>query len=192
MLVSNGEEHRHNFGAGGEGYGHVMLLGLKELVQPVSIGEGIAKTPPDFPPLAMGLENAHQQDGTAIWCHNNWWFEDIPNWLAGRLDAQNIFDGGSHGSFADSFYHYLNAGLKVPFSTGTDWFMDDFARVYAELEGELSPETWLAARAPDARSSPTDRCWSFASTTLGLATRSIWAQPGEVTVTASRHRPRQL
>ncbi len=32
VLVSNGEEHRHNFGPGGEGYGHVMLLGLKELV----------------------------------------------------------------------------------------------------------------------------------------------------------------
>ena len=145
VLISNGEEHRHNFGAGGEGYGHVMLLGLKELVQPVSIGAGIAKTPPDSPPIAVGLENAHQQDGTAIWCHNNWGFEDVPNWLAGRLDAQNIFDGGSHGSYADSFYHYLNAGLKVPFSTGTDWFMDDFARVYAEVEGELTPESWLAA-----------------------------------------------
>ncbi len=145
VLISNGEEHRHNFGPGGEGYGHVMLLGLKELVQPVSIGAGIAKTPPDSPPIALGLENAHQQDGTAIWCHNNWGFEDVPNWLAGRLDAQNIFDGGSHGGYADSFYHYLNAGLKVPFSTGTDWFMDDFARVYAEVEGELTPESWLAA-----------------------------------------------
>lgn len=145
VLISNGEEHRHNFGAGGEGYGHVMLLGLKELVQPVSIGEGIAKMPPDYPPLALGLEIAHQQDATTIWCHNNWGYEDIPNWLAGRLDAQNIFDGGDHGSFADSFYHYLNAGLKVPFSTGTDWFMDDFARVYADVRGELSPESWLAA-----------------------------------------------
>jgi hypothetical protein len=145
VLISNGEEHRHNFGAGGEGYGHVMLQGIKELVQPVSIGAGIAKTPPDFPPIALGLENAHQQDGTRIWCHNNWGYEDIPNWLAGRLDAQNIFDGGSHGGFADSFYRYLNAGLKVPFSTGTDWFMDDFSRVYARVEGELTPESWLAA-----------------------------------------------
>lgn len=145
VLISNGEEHRHNFGPGGEGYGHVMLLGLKELVQPVSIGQGIAKMPPDYPPLALGLEAARQQDGTTIWCHNNWGLEDVPNWLAGRLDAQNIFDGGSHGGFADSFYHYLNAGLKVPFSTGTDWFMDDFARVYAAIDGELTPESWLAA-----------------------------------------------
>jgi hypothetical protein len=69
----------------------------------------------------------------------------VPNWLAGRLDAQNIFDGGSHGGYEDSFYRYLNAGLRVPFSTGTDWFMYDFSRCYARVEGELTPETWLAA-----------------------------------------------
>ncbi len=185
VLVSNGEEHRHNFGAGGEGYGHVMLLGLKELVQPVSIGEGIAKTPPDFPPLAMGLETAHQQDGTAIWCHNNWGFEDIPNWLTGRLDAQNIFDGGSHGSFADSFYHYLNAGLKVPFSTGTDWFMDDFARVYAAVEGDLTPESWLAALRAGRTVITNGPLLEFRVNNGRIGDTLELAQPGEVTVTAN-------
>jgi hypothetical protein len=145
VLVSNGEEHRHNFGPQGEGYGHVMLLGIKELVQPVSIGYGISKKHPDAPPIRAGIDTAHEQGGTAIWCHNNWGFEDVPNWLAGKLDAQNIFDGGSHGGYEDSFYRYLNAGLRVPFSTGTDWFMYDFSRVYARVDGELSPESWLAA-----------------------------------------------
>lgn len=185
VLVSNGEEHRHNFGPGGEGYGHVMLLGLKELVQPVSIGEGIAKTPPDFPPLTMGLENAHQQDGTAIWCHNNWGFEDIPNWLAGRLDAQNIFDGGSHGGYADSFYHYLNAGLKVPFSTGTDWFMDDFARVYAEVNGELTPQSWLAALRAGRTFITNGPLLEFRVNNARIGDTLDLAQPGEVTVTAN-------
>lgn len=185
VLVSNGEEHRHNFGAGGEGYGHVMLLGLKELVQPVSIGEGIAKTPPDFPPLAMGLENAHQQDGTAIWCHNNWGFEDIPNWLAGRLDAQNIFDGGSHGGYADSFYHYLNAGLKVPFSTGTDWFMDDFARVYAEVNGDLTPESWLTSLRAGRTFITNGPLLEFRVNNARIGDTLDLAQPGEVTVTAN-------
>lgn len=185
VLVSNGEEHRHNFGAGGEGYGHVMLLGLKELVQPVSIGEGIAKTPPDFPPLAMGLDNAHQQAGTAIWCHNNWGFEDVASWLAGRLDAQNIFDGSSHGSIADSFYHYLNAGLKVPFSTGTDWFIDDFARVYAEVEGDLTPESWLAALRAGRTFITNGPLLEFRVNNLRIGDTLDLAQSGEVTVTAS-------
>ncbi len=185
VLISNGEEHRHNFGAGGEGYGHVMLLGLKELVQPVSIGAGIAKTPPDSPPIALGLENAHQQDGTAIWCHNNWGFEDIPNWLAGRLDAQNIFDGGSHGGYADSFYHYLNAGLKVPFSTGTDWFMDDFARVYAEVEGELTPESWLAALRAGRTFISNGPLLDLKVNNVRVGDTLDLSQSGEVTVTAS-------
>ncbi len=143
--VSNGEEHRHNFGPQGEGFGHVMLLGIKEFVRPASIGFGISKQHPDAPPIRTGIDNAREQGGTAIWCHNNWGFEDVPNWLGGRLDAQNIFDGGSHGGYEDSFYRYLNAGLKVPFSTGTDWFMYDFSRCYARVDGELSPESWLAA-----------------------------------------------
>jgi hypothetical protein len=145
VVVSNGQEHRHNFGPQGEGFGHVMLLGIKELVQPVSIGAGISKKDPDWPSIGTGIDRAHAQGGTAIWCHNHWGFEDVPNWLAGRLDAQNIFDGGSHGSYEDSFYHYLSAGLRIPFSTGTDWFMYDFARCYAQVSGELTPESWLGA-----------------------------------------------
>src|SRR5947208_1324858 len=38
VLVNNGEEHRHNFGAYGQGYGHVMFLDLDKLVEPVSLG----------------------------------------------------------------------------------------------------------------------------------------------------------
>ncbi len=145
VRVSQGEEHRHNFGPQAEGYGHVMLLGIRELVQPVSIGFGISKKHPDSPPLRAGIASAREQGGTAIWCHNNWGYEDVPNWLAGRLDAQNIFDGGAHGGYAESFYRYLNAGLHVPFSTGTDWFMYDFSRVYALVRDEPTPENWLAA-----------------------------------------------
>ena len=34
VRFGNGQEHRHNFGAYGEGYGHVMLLNLQQLVRP--------------------------------------------------------------------------------------------------------------------------------------------------------------
>jgi hypothetical protein len=111
----------------------------------VSIGVGISKKHPDWPPIRSGIARAREQGGTAIWCHNNWGYEDVANWFDGRLDAQNIFDGGSHGGYAESFYPYLNAGLQVPFSTGTDWFMYDFSRCYARVRGELTPESWLAS-----------------------------------------------
>jgi hypothetical protein len=33
----------------------------------------------------------------------------------------------------------------VPFSTGTDWFLFDFSRVYVQLDGALTTERWLEA-----------------------------------------------
>lgn len=143
VLFGNGEEHRHNFGPGGEGYGHVMFLDLLRLIQPVSIGPGIMQEGTDGLPLQQGIRAARQDGAAVIWCHNTFGYEDVPNWMAGLLDAQNIFDGGVHGSYRDTFYRYLNLGMKVPFSTGTDWFIYDFSRVYVPLEGPLTSKAWL-------------------------------------------------
>jgi len=149
LIFGNGEEHRHNFEGYGEGYGHVMFLNIRQLVRPVSIGPGITGEGPDWPPLRRGIMQARGDGATVIWCHNTFGHEEVPDWLAGLLHAHNIFDGGAHGSYEDTFYRYLNIGLKVPFSTGTDWFIYDFARVYARLERDQPPTTanWLAALA---------------------------------------------
>ncbi len=143
VLFANGEEHRHNFKAYDEGYGHVMFLDLPQLVLPVSIGPGISHRGTDGLTLQAGIDKARSQGATVIWCHNKFGLEDIPNWVAGRLDAQNIFDGGPHGSYGDTYYRYLNLGMKVPFSTGTDWFIYDFSRAYVRLDGPLTTESWL-------------------------------------------------
>lgn len=144
VRLGNGEEHRHNFGAGGQGYGHVMFLNIQQLIQPVSIGPGIMKEGTDGRPLKEGIEAARADGATVIWCHNRFGLEDVPNWLAERLDAQNIHDGGqTHGSYDETYYRYLNIGLKVPFSTGTDWFVYDFSRVYVPESEALTPRVWL-------------------------------------------------
>jgi hypothetical protein len=123
----------------------VLLLNISKLIAPVSIGPGITGGGHDGVPLQPGIDEAVRQGGTAIWAHNGWGFEDVPNLATARLDAVNIFDGGSHGTYEDSFYHYLNAGLRVPFSTGTDWFIYDLARVYANVRGSLTIRSWLDA-----------------------------------------------
>ncbi len=145
VLFGNGEEHRHNFGAGGEGYGHVMLLDIRKLIQPVSIGPGITKAGTDGLPLRAGIDEARRDGATIVWCHNTFGTEDIPSWATGRVHAQNIFDGGTHGSYKDTFYRYLDAALRVPFSTGTDWFIYDFSRVYAHAPDLASPKDFLRA-----------------------------------------------
>ncbi|MCA9012850.1 MAG: CehA/McbA family metallohydrolase [Planctomycetaceae bacterium] len=145
VLFGWGEEHRHNMNGGPEGYGHVMLLNIQELIQPVSIGKGIMKQGTDGIPLARGILSAKRQGGTVVWCHNGWGRESTPNLFQNNVDAVNIFDGGTRSSFADSFYRWLNAGLRVPFSTGTDWCQYDFSRVYARMEEPLTIDNWLQA-----------------------------------------------
>jgi hypothetical protein len=143
VMFGHGEEHRHNFGSGGEGYGHVMFLNIKELIRPVSIGPGIMGQGMDWPPLRQGIDKVRRDGATTIWCHNAFGFEEVPDWIAGVLDAHNIFDGGSRGSYEDTFYRFMNIGLRVPFSTGTDWFIYDFSRVYVEVNKPLTVERWL-------------------------------------------------
>ena len=145
VLFGNGEEHRHNFTGFGEGFGHVMFLNIHRLIHPVSIGPGIMKKGSDGLPLQKGIDEARRDGATVLWCHNTFGLEDIPNWVTGRPHAQNIFDGepGTHGNYKDTFYRYLNAGLRVPFSTGTDWFIYDFSRVYAAVKEPRAPRDWL-------------------------------------------------
>jgi hypothetical protein len=145
VLVSSGEEHRHNFSAYGPGYGHVMFLDIKELVRPVSLGPGITGAGDDDRPLAPGIDDARKQGGTVLWCHNTNGYEGVPNVLAGRLDALNVFDGSCTGSYEDLYYRYLNIGLHLPISTGTDWFLYDLSRVYARVQGKLTVKSWLEA-----------------------------------------------
>ena len=144
QTLRHGQEHRHDFKDFVEGYGHVMFLDIQRLIEPVSIGPGLMHTGSDGIPLQRGIKAARSDGASVIWCHNRYGLEDLPNWMSGVLDAQNIFDGGGeHGSYEDTYYRYLNIGLTVPFSTGTDWSIYDFSRVYVPLDGPLISPAWL-------------------------------------------------
>jgi hypothetical protein len=149
----NGEEHRHEGGKsprrGGPDelrYGHVLFLDLPQLVAPVSYGAIFTPATAaggDALPMRTAIREARAQNASIIWCHGKQGTEDVPNWIDGLLHAQNIFDGGSEGSFETVFYPYLNAGFRVPFSTGTDWGCYDFSRVYVPLRGAPSSRAFL-------------------------------------------------
>jgi hypothetical protein len=145
VLMSNGEEHRHNFEAYGQGYGHVMFLDITQLVKPVSLGPGITNGGNDDQSLSRGMAAARQQGGTVLWCHNTNGYEAVPTVLAGRFDALNVFDGSRTGTYEERYYRFLNLGLRLPISTGTDWFLYDFARVYARVAAKLTIPSWLEA-----------------------------------------------
>mgnify|MGYP007046929169 CR=1 FL=1 len=144
VLFGWGEEYRHNFPKQ-PGYGHVMFLDIQDLVLPASFGADIMKVGNDDGVLRTGIEVARAQGATTLWCHNTRGLEDIPSWLHGIIDGHTIFDEGSTGSYAAGPYRYLNVGLKVPFATGTDWFIKDMAMTYVAVDGPVSTKSWLAA-----------------------------------------------
>jgi hypothetical protein len=145
LHLGYGEELRHNFDAYGEGYGHILLLDIPIIIRPVSIGPGLSDAKFDAPALQGGIDQAREAKGIVIWAHNRYGFEDIPNWITGRVHANNIYDGSERGSYRDTYYRYLNVGLHVPFSTGTDWFMYDLSRVYVATDPArpVTPTEWL-------------------------------------------------
>ena len=184
VVFGNGEEHRHNFSGFGAGYGHVMLLNIKELIQPVSIGPGIMKTGHDGIPLTRGIQQAKRDGATAIWCHNVFGVESEANWLLGRLDAMNIYDGGQRAGFDERFYRLLNVGLKVPFSTGTDWFMYDLSRVYVPVEGKVAAASWLNSLSAGRSFITNGPLFSFRVDNAEIGETVKLAKPGDVMVHA--------
>jgi hypothetical protein len=143
-VVDCGEECRHNREAWEIGYGHVLFLNLREVVQPVSRGLLVQEGDPDYPPLCYACDDARRQGGIAIWCHNGIGMEAPVVAALGKLDALNLFD--PYWMFSpeyDIWYHMLNCGLALPASTGSDWFICSNNRVYVQLDGPFSYDAWI-------------------------------------------------
>jgi len=145
-VLDIGEENRHygEQSPWGFGYGHVMFLGLRNLVQPVSRGHTLAaQFDPDYPPLCFCCDEARDQGGVVIWCHNGRGMEAPVAAALGKLDAFNLFDPFWMDPEYDLWYRLLNCGIRLPVSTGTDWFVCSNNRVYVQTGGDFSYASWI-------------------------------------------------
>ncbi len=142
-LVDMGEEARNNSRFEDIGYGHCLFLNIPRLIAPVSTGllsaDGKA---PDFPTLGMACEEAQRVGGVTIWCHNGRGMETPVAVALGHLDAFNVGDGGE--PVYERYYALLNCGFRLALSSGTDWWIYDHNRVYVQIEGQFSYDSWLA------------------------------------------------
>ena len=140
-VVDIGEENRHNFHGGqgnrGQdiGYGHVMFLRIRNLVEPVSRGMLVDSLDPDYPPICHACDEARAQDGIVLWCHNGRGLEAPVAAALGKLDGFNLFDPFRMDPEYDIWYRLLNCGIRLPASTGSDWFVCSNNRVYVDLGG---------------------------------------------------------
>ncbi len=156
--VQQGEESRHNSGAShGIGYGHIMLLNIRNLVEPVSRGLLVDRFAPDYPPLTYACDDARAQDGLVIWCHNGRGMEAPVAAALGKVDAMNLFDPYWNDVEYDLWYRMLNTGARLPASTGSDWcarlpastgsdwFVCSANRVYTHSDPAFQYADWLQA-----------------------------------------------
>jgi hypothetical protein len=87
---------------------------------------------PDYPPLVDACDAARRQGGVVIWCHNGKGMEAPVAAALGKLDAFNLFDPYWMDPEWDVWYALLNCGLRLPASTGSDWFICSSNRVYVQ------------------------------------------------------------
>jgi len=145
-IMDMGEECRNNFVSKERphnlGYGHCLFLNIPRLIEPVSTGQlspdGQA---PDFPTLSMLCAEARRIGGTTVWCHNGHGMEAPVAIALGHVDALNIADG--FPVEYEWYYRFLNCGLRLPISTGTDWWEYDHNRVFVKVQGAFAYESWL-------------------------------------------------
>ena len=143
--VQSGEETRHNTRKDPHdiGYGHVMLLNIHNQVEPLSRGMLVDQFEPDYPPLSYACDDAITQGGLVIWCHNGQGMEAPVAAALGKVHAMNLFDPFWKDVEYLYWYHMLNTGIKLPVSTGSDWFVSSANRVYSQTGGGFEYDSWL-------------------------------------------------
>jgi hypothetical protein len=142
-VVDIGEENRHNKHSGAFGYGHVMFLRLRNLIQPVSRGMLVDNLDPDYPPLCFACDDVRDQGGLVLWCHNGQGMEAPVAAALGKLDGFNLFDPFWMDPEYEIWYRLLNCGIPLPASTGSDWFVCSNNRVYVQTDGPFTYDRWI-------------------------------------------------
>ena len=78
-----------------------------------------------------------------IWCHNGQGMEAPVAAALGKVDAFNLFDPYWNDTEYDIYYRILNCGIRLPASTGSDWYICSANRVYTHSDSEFEYTNWL-------------------------------------------------
>ena len=135
-------------------WGHMTLLNLKQLVEPIFTGFAHTTNPHDHPSNADIADHTHDQHGHVNYTHPAQNVKDpyltaysakaLPLDVAlGKVDSVDVM-GSNHEANMAVWYRLLNCGFHVPASAGTDCFLNRVrgrlpgqVRVYVYVEGEF-------------------------------------------------------
>jgi hypothetical protein len=111
-LLTAGEEYRDTF------QGHINLLGLNEIIQPIMAGTGGV---PHYPPLHDVLRRARELGGLPGAAHGGSLSREptvIVDAVLGALDFVEI--ANTHLYSLENWYRLMNCGYHLPPAAGTD------------------------------------------------------------------------
>src|SRR5262245_6128859 len=139
-------------------WGHMTLVNLEQLVEPVFTGFVGTTNPWDTPSNADIADRTHWQKGVVNYTHvaqaEDWSktpyaAKSIPIDVAlGKIDTLDI--NNSWAASVPLWYRLLNCGFRVPATAGTDVFLNRIGsnlpggdRVYVHTGGALSYPAWI-------------------------------------------------
>jgi Tol biopolymer transport system component len=139
-------------------WGHMTLVNLKQVVEPVMTGFLDTTNPWDIPTNADVAERTHWQKGHVNYTHafqnsnkpfdNPYAAKALPIDVAlGRIDSLDL--NNSYAGTVPVWYRLLNCGFRLPPSAGTDCFLNRIFsqlpggdRVYVQITGPLTYPAW--------------------------------------------------
>jgi len=141
-------------------WGHMTLINLTKLVEPIFTGFKDTTNPWDVPTNADIAERTHHQHGAVSYTHpaNNredpygtaYSAKGLPVDAAlGRIDTLDVMGGGYDASVR-LWYRLLNCGFRLPAAAGTDCFLNrvssyppGWGRAYVKLTNGLVYLDWV-------------------------------------------------
>ena len=136
--IQMAEEYRND-----NHYGHINLLGITEVIQPIATGQGSGgdESALDYPINRTAILEARRQGGIVGEAHNLGPFHtsDVPvNVALGFSDLLEQLE-------PEHYYRFLNAGFSVPLGNGSDHpaRVLGCARMYVKVDGPFTYAAWL-------------------------------------------------
>jgi len=142
-------------------WGHMTLIDLKRLLEPIFTGFRGTTNPWDVPTNADMAQRTRTQRGSVSYTHPTGTPEDfylhpysakgLPVDAAlGRIDTMDVM-GWSYEPSTPFWYRLLNCGIILPAAAGTDCFLNrvtaslpGWGRAYVNLPDGLSYDRWVA------------------------------------------------
>lgn len=140
-------------------WGHMTLLNLRQVVEPVFTGFRDTTNPYDVPSNADAADRARRQGGLVNYTHAAYDPKDpyqgpytakgLPVDVAlGKVDTMDL--NLTYGACVPLWYRLLNCGFRLPASAGTDCFLNRVVsrlpgsdRAYVRIDGEFSYARWI-------------------------------------------------